>query len=258
MLNQIHAHLDALQLRAMRVQVGDALKHAQKKKPSYSAFLLDLLRGELEHKRNRHLIHALRRSGLEEFWVLETFPWHLQPKLNKRLIEELAELDFLDRRESAVLMGPPGVGKSGLAGALVLQAIYAGRRAYRIRASDLFEEFGASYADRSTKRLLKRLSRLDLLLIDEFGYVNPPQPNQVNDFFRLMDNRCNRKSTILTTNLDFPEWDQFLGKPSLTQALTSRLLQNCRLIDLQQGVNLRDPKHKLPAKPPLPLLLQQP
>ena len=257
MLDQIHQHLDTLGLSSIRTQVEEALKKAQKSKPSYSTFLLELLRGELEHQRNRQLANALRRSGLEEFWALDTYPWRLQPKLNRRLIEELSELDFLDRGESLVFVGPAGVGKSGLAGALVLKALYAGRKAHRIRASDLFDEFGASHADRSTKRLLKRFSRVDLLLIDEFGYVNPPHPSQINDFFRLMDNRCNRKSTILTTNLDFPEWGQFLGNPSLTQALTSRLLQNSHVIDINQGINLRDPKLKLPAKPSLPPLLQK-
>lgn len=258
MLDQIHQHLDALGLPSMRAKVEDALKQAQKTKPSYSTFLLDLLRGELEHKRNRVLTNALKRSGLKEFWTLETFPWALQPTLNKRLISELAELDFIDQGKSLVFMGPAGAGKSGLAGALVLKAIYSGRKAQCISAANLFDEFGRSHADRSTKRLLKHFSRLDLLLVDEFGYVNSPHPAQINDFFRLMDDRCNRKSTLLTTNLDFREWGQFLGNPALTKALTSRLLQNCQVIDLHQGIDLREPKHKLPSRSQRPAILQQP
>jgi DNA replication protein DnaC len=257
MLDQIHEHLDALGFPSMRAKVEDALKKAQKTKPSYSAFLLELLRGELEHKRNRVLMNALKRSGLKEYWLLESFPWNLQPTVNKRLILELAELDFLDQGQSLVLMGPAGVGKSALAGALVLKAIYAGRKAQCISAADLFDEFGRSHADRSTKRLLKRFSRLDLLLVDEFGYVNAPLPAQINDFFRMMDDRCNRKSTILTTNLDFAQWGAFLGNTALTKALTSRLLQNCQVIDLHQGIDLREPKHKLPSRSRRPAILQQ-
>jgi DNA replication protein DnaC len=256
MLDQIHTHLDALGLPATRAHVEDALKKAQKTKPSYSAFLLELLRKELEHKRNRILDNALHRSGLIDFWALETFPWHLQPTANKRLILELAELDFLDRGESLVFMGPAGVGKSALAGGLLLKALFAGRKAQCIRAADLFEEFGRSHADRSTARVLKRFSRLDLLLVDEFGYVNSPVPAQINDFFRLMDNRCNRKSTLITTNLDFPEWGAFLGNRALTKALTSRLLQNCQVINLHQGIDLREPKHKLPTRSQRPAVLQ--
>ena len=257
MLDQIHQHLDALGLPSLRIKVEEALKKAQKTKPSYSAFLLDLLRGELEYKRNRVLTNALKRSGLKEFWTLETFPWSLQPTLNKRLIQELAELDFIDRGQSLVLMGPAGAGKSALAGALVLKAIYAGRKAQCISAANLFDEFGRSHADRSTKRILSHFSRLDLLLVDEFGYVNSPHPAQINDFFRLMDDRCNRKSIILTTNLDFHEWGQFLGNSALTKALTSRLLQNCQVIDMHQGIDLREPKHKLPSRSQRPAILQQ-
>ena len=257
MLDQIHTHLDALGFPSIRAKVEVALKKAQKIKPSYSAFLLDLLRGELEHKRNRILTNALKRSGLREFWTLETFPWHLQPAMNKRLIRELAELDFIDQGQSLVFMGPAGVGKSALAGALVLKAIYAGRRAQSISAADLFDEFGRSHADRSTKRVLKRFGSLDLLLIDEFGYVNAPHPAQINDFYRLMDDRCNRKSTLVTTNLEFQEWGGFLGNHALTKALTSRLLQNCQVVNLHQGIDLREPKHKLPSRSQRPAILQQ-
>ena len=131
MLNQIHQYLDTLGLPSMRRRVEEALRKAQKRKPSYSAFLLDLLRFELQDKRDRLLSNRLRRSGLKEFWTLDTFPWSLQPTVNKRLVSELAELDFLDRGESVVFTGPPGVGKSGIAQALVLKTLYAGRSAMR-------------------------------------------------------------------------------------------------------------------------------
>jgi predicted ATPase len=134
----------------------------------------------------------------------------------RKAIEELAELDFLERAESVVLIGNPGVGKSGLASAIVLKALYAGRTARAITAQNLFEEFEQSQADRSTKRLIKRLSSVDLLLIDEFGYVQARTTSQVNQLFRLMDNRASRKSTIITSYLGFEEWGSFLGEKALT------------------------------------------
>jgi DNA replication protein DnaC len=258
MIDEIHKLLDALMLRHTRDTIEEALKVAHKSKPSYSGFLLKLLRDEHADKRNRLIANRIKHAGLKEYWTLETFPWHLQPCLAKsrKNIQELAELDFIDRGESVVFTGLAAAGKSGLASGLLMKALLAGRTALARSAQDLFEELGASAADRTSRLLLKRLSRLDVLLIDEFGYVNPLNQIQVNNFFRLMDLRCNRKSTVITSNLGFPEWGKFLANGPLTAALISRLIQNCHVFAFPpNAVNLRDPKLKLPARAPRPTAL---
>lgn len=256
MLHDIHTLLDALKWRHARAAVDDALKRAQKDKPSYSAFLLELLRQEHEGQRNSATVRRLKRSGLREFWTLETFPFHIQKGVDKRLLYELAELDFIARGESIVFVGPAAVGKSGLASALLLKALYAGHRGAAITAPDLFDALKASHGDRTMRSLLRRLSRLDLLLIEEFGYLSPPDPQQINDFFRLMDHRCNHRSTMITTNLGFDEWGKFLGNGPLVAALLSRLLQKCKTIVFSKdAVNLRNPKLALPTSPHKPAVL---
>jgi len=256
MIDDIHAILEVLKLRHARTAVAEALKAAQKEKPSYSAFLLELLRREHEGQRNRAIASRLKRSGLDEFWTLETFPFNIQKCVNKRTIYELAELDFINRGESAVFIGQAGVGKSGLASGILMKAIYAGRRCQAIKADKLFDDLRASHADRATRSRIQSLSRLDLLLIEELGYVEALEPRQVNDFFRLMDNRCNRKSTVITTNLGFEEWGKFLGNGPLVAALLSRLLQKCRTIVFpKEAVNLRAPKLGLPARAERPAIL---
>ena len=256
MTSDIHKLLEELKLRDARAAIDDLLKLAQKNKLSYSAFLLELLRREHEGQRNRATASRLRRSGLREFWTMETFPFHIQKCVNKRLIYELAELDFIARGESLVFIGQAAVGKSGLASAILLKALYAGRRCFAISARDLFAAMKDSHYDRTTRRFFQRLSRLDALLIEELGYLEVPAPQQVNDFFHLMDDRCNRKSTIITTNLGFQEWGKFLGNGPLTAALLSRLLQTCRVFPFPPAaVNLREPGLKLPAKAPRPAIL---
>lgn len=255
MPNDVHALLDALKLRHARAAVAEALKTAAKKKPSYSAFLLELLRREYEGQRDRTIARRLKRSGLDEFWTLETFPFHIQKCVDRRAINELGELDFIDQGQSLVFIGRPAVGKSGLASGIMMKALYAGKRCQAMKAAELFEDLRNSHADRSTRARIRRLSSLDVLLIEEFGYDDTPEPRQINDFFRLMDNRCNRRSTIITTNLGFEEWDKFLGDAPLAAALVSRLLQKCRTIVFPKtAVNLRNPRLGLPAraeKPPI-------
>ncbi|OIO09343.1 MAG: hypothetical protein AUJ52_06610 [Elusimicrobia bacterium CG1_02_63_36] len=256
MIDQLHNLLDTLKLRHTRETLVDALKAAQQKKPSYSRFLLELLSQEHQDKRNRSIANRINRSGLEEFWELETFPYHIQRAVKKQTINGLADLDFIDQGKSVVFIGQPGYGKTGLASGILLKALYAGKSGYCIKAQDLFDELDASQADRSTRHFIKRLSRVDLLLLDEFGYTNPLRQVQINNFFRLMHNRCGRRSMLITTNLGYTEWGKFLGDAPLVAALLSRLLQKCQTISITKGTNLRDPKHGLPTSAPAPQVLK--
>jgi DNA replication protein DnaC len=121
-----------------------------------------------------------------------------------------------------------------------MKALENGYRCQFTRAQDLFDEMYASLADRSTRRFLRRLARLDLLLIDELGYLNL-KPEQSNIFFKLMEERYARHSTIITTNLDYDEWHNFLGQRPMVEALLSRLRHHCHTVRIN-GPSLRSPQ----------------
>lgn len=245
MIDDIHACLDALKLRKTREILQAELKLAQARKSSYSAFLLSLLRQEHEDKRQRSIQSRIKQSGLQDRWSLDTYPWNIQTCVSKKQHYELAELDFIVRAENIVWMGGTGVGKTGLAEAILLKALYAGRTGRMVKAQDLFDEFDHSLTDRSTQALLKRLSRVDVLLVDELGYVEP-KPGQINNFFRLVENRYGKRPTCITTNLGYKEWPKFLGNGPMASALLRRLLHDCHTITFPKGVNLSKPKHALP------------
>jgi DNA replication protein DnaC len=132
------------------------------------------------------------------------------------------------------------VGKTGLASGLLLKALQNGCRGVFLRAQDLFDEMYAFLADRSSRKLIDRLARVDLLVVDEMGYLNL-RPEQTNIFFKLMEERYRRKATIITTNLDFEEWHNFLGNKALVEALLSRLRHQCHTVKID-GPSLREPR----------------
>jgi len=188
----------------------------------------------------RYLGYRIKRAKLPEHWALESFPWDRQPGVQRAVIEQLARLDFLDRAGNIVLVGPTGVGKTGLSIGILLKALEAGHRCLFIKAQDLFDEMYASLADRSSRKLLDRLCRIELLAIDEMGYLNL-RPEQSNIFFKLMEERYGRKSTLISTNLDYDDWYDFLGKKEMVGALLDRLRHRCTTVRID-GPSLRLPE----------------
>jgi len=207
---------------------------------AYSEFVTRLVRAQWHARQEGALEWRIRRANLPERWSLETFPFARQPGVNRKQIRAFAELEFIGKAENIVFMGQTGVGKTGLSRGLLLKALENGYRCQFIRAQDLFDEMYASLADRSTRRLLKRLARLDVLLIDEFGRLNL-KSEQSNIFFKLMEERYRRHATIITTNLDYEEWPNFPGNRPMVEALLSRLRHYCHTVRIS-GPSLRDPQ----------------
>ena len=226
-----------LKLRRLREILPEQLAIAEKEGPSYSDFLRRLLREEYQTQQMRFLGYRVARAKLPEHWALETFPWDRQPGVQRAVIEQLARLDFIDRASNVVFIGPTGVGKTGLSIGILLKALEAGHRGLFIKAQDLFDEMYASLADRSTRKLLNRISRMDLLVIDEMGYLNL-RPEQSNIFFKLMEQRYTKKATIITTNLKYNEWYSFLGQKEMVGALLDRLRHHCTTVEIE-GPSLR-------------------
>ena len=232
--------LKNLKLRRILDIYDEQLRAAEKEDVSYTEFVTRLMRAQWHARQENALEWRIRNAKLPERWSLDTFPFAQQPGVNRKQIRTFAELDFIDKKENIVFIGPTAVGKTGLASGILLKAIENGYRCQFVKAQDLFDDMYASLADRSSRQLLKRLARLDVLLIDELGYLNL-KPEQCNIFFKLMEERYRRKPTIVTTNLSYDEWAGFLGNRNMVEAMLSRIRHHCHTVRID-GPSLRDPQ----------------
>ena len=238
MSEELEQLLKNLRLRRVLEIYEEQVRAAEKEDVTYAEFLTRLVRAQWYAKQEGALEWRIRRANLPERFSLETFPFGRQPGVNRKQIRTFAELEFVAKAENIVFMGPTGVAKTGLSCGLLLKALESGYRCQFVRAQDLFDEMYASLADRSSRQLLKRLARLDVLVIDEFGYLNL-KPEQSNIFFKLMEERYHQHPTIITTNLDYESWPNFLGNRAMVEALLSRLRHYCHTVKID-GPSLRE------------------
>jgi DNA replication protein DnaC len=240
MTDELEQLLKNLRLKRILEIYEEQLQAAEKEEVSYSEFVLRLMRAQWHARQETALEWRIRQAALPERWSLDTFPWARQPGVNRRQIRSFGELEFIAKAENIVFIGETGVGKTGLACGILLKALENGYRCRFVRAQDMFDEMYASLADRSTRQLVKRLANVDILQIDELGYLNL-KPEQTNIFFKLMEERYRRRATIITTNLGYDKWANFLGNPPMVKALLSRLRQFCHTVRID-GPSLRDPQ----------------
>lgn len=249
MRDRLHTLLTQLRFNGMDRALEAELDRAEREATPAPELIARLLTAEAAYRREKSLAYRLQEARLPWRWTLESFPFERQPGINKAHILTLSGLDFLRRAENVLLIGNPGTGKTGIALGLLREACLNGYNGRFYNAQVLLDELYASLADRSTTKLITRLSRFQPLLIDELGYLTL-KPEQTNAFFRLMDQRYKRASTIITTNLDTPEWYELFQKKSLVDALLDRLQHHCITIRIH-GPSLRSstPPPPPPASP---------
>jgi DNA replication protein DnaC len=244
---QLHALLAELNLKGMARTLDAELDRAQAQGEPAADVLHRLLTEQAAFQRERRLVYRVAQARLPWPWTLDTFPFARQPGVDRAQVRALAGLDFVRRAQNIVLIGPTGTGKSGIAIGLLRQACLNGYTGRFYNAQELFDELYASLADRTTTKLLKAMSRMRPIVIDELGYLTL-KPEQVNAFFRLMEQRYGRVSTIITTNLAYDAWYDMFGNKPLVDALLDRLRHQCITIRID-GPSLREPA---PEASPLP------
>jgi DNA replication protein DnaC len=239
MHDKLRALIAQLRLHGMAEALDAELARAERDAVPAPELLHRLLAQEAASRRERSLAYRLGQARLPWRWSLDSFPFDRQPGVSRAQLQMLAGLDFLKRADNVLFIGRPGTGKTGLALGLLREACLNGYRGRFINAQVLLDDLYASLADRTTTRLLAQLSRMQPLLIDELSYLTI-KPEQTNAFFRLMDQRYARVSTIITTNLEPADWYGLFDNKPLVDALLDRLQHHCITIRID-GPSLRSP-----------------
>jgi DNA replication protein DnaC len=231
--------LKYLRLFGLIAHWDDYLTLAKRNNYSLPRLLQHILQEEYKIKQENALQRRLKRARIPEPFVMETFPFKRQPKLNKKKILSLYDaFDYIAKSQNIIWLGPTGCGKTGLASSFLIQAIHKGHTGRYIAFPELVSELYTSIADHSEDKVIRRYLAYDCLLIDEVGYVEV-EPAQVGLFFTLMHKRHKKAPTLITSNLGFSEWRSFLKNDHLTAALIDRLTENSYVINMKNCKSLR-------------------
>jgi DNA replication protein DnaC len=231
--------LKFLRLSGLYAHWDEYLALAQKQGFSHVRLLKHVLEQECKTRTENARRLRLQRAKIPERYVMETFPFEKQPKLDKKKVLSLYDaFEYIAKKQNIIWVGPPGCGKTGLATSFLIEAIHRGHTGCFIEFPDLISKLFKSVADHSEQKLLKQYVSYDCLLIDEVGYVEV-EPVQVGLFFTLMHMRHKKKPTLITSNLGFSEWRSFLKNDHLAAALIDRLTENSHVINMKNCGSIR-------------------
>jgi DNA replication protein DnaC len=236
---QLRKILKDLRLGHLLAHWDELLAEATGGRFSHERFLKRVLEAAYCAKSDNARLQRRKRAHIPELWEIETYPFHRQPKLNRKRIMALYDgFDYMTKKQNIIWMGGPGCGKTGLATSFLLSAIDRGYRGYFISFPELLAELYASLADHSEAKVLRKYRSYDCLLIDEVGYVEI-EPVQVGLFFTLMQKRHKTKTTLITSNLGYSDWGSFLKNAHLTAALIDRLTETTHAFNMKNCRSLR-------------------
>lgn len=231
-MSELFQHLEeqmrALKLKAMVGVYQRLAEQAAKNKLGYEEYLALLLDEELRSKTETILSGRIKMARFPFLKTLEEFDFSFQPGLPEKEVIRLSSLDFVESKENVLFLGPPGVGKTHLTIGFGIKACSAKYRVLFVTARELLEDLMLSAKAGNLTSKLLFYARLELLIVDELGYV-PVTKEQANLLFQLVSLRYERGSMILTGNYGFEDWGQIFPDSVVAAAIIDRLVHHAKV-----------------------------
>ncbi len=243
-------HLKKLRLPTMGREWEAVAASCAKEGRDYGDFLLGLTERELIEREQRAAERRIKGAKFPVLKTIDSFDFAAQPTINEPLMRQLLSGEYLEARENILLIGNSGTGKSHLATALGFAACTQGRKVRFWSATALVTHMLELREQRDLKRFLTQIEKLELLVLDELGYV-PFSKDGAELLFEVVSRAYERISLIVTTNLPFEQWTEVMGSERLTGALLDRVTHRVHIIEANgESYRLKDARkrHKKPRK----------
>ena len=243
-------YLGQLKLPTIRREYKSLALQCAQERADYPAYLLRLAERELLDRERRAAERRIKAAAFPVLKTMDTFDFTAQPSINQTLLRQLCGGEFIDRKENVLLLGSSGTGKTHLATALGLAACALGRRVRFYSAAALVTALLERREERTLGRTLKAMERMELIIIDELGYI-PFSKAGAELLFEVVSRAYERTSLIVTTNLPFEAWTEVLGGERLTGALLDRLTHRVHILEANgESYRLRDARKRLTRQRP--------
>lgn len=220
--NELKPLLKRPKLGHLLKALPERLALARREQLDYAAFLQIILADEVTRRDNRNMEMHLQKAGFEKVCRLEDFDWTAQVTVERRLVDAVFSLDFINRHEHVLFVGPVGVGKSFLAQALGYAAVRAGHSVRFSRADAFFRSLAQSRVDHTLEKAFRSFLSPDLLILDDFG-LQKLTAQQSTDLYELIIARHRQSSFVITSNRTVEEWLGLFDDPILGNSALDRL-----------------------------------
>jgi DNA replication protein DnaC len=259
---ELHHAMKALRLGHLLPTLTERIMLAEKHETPIEDFLLGIFTDEVQRRQSASAARRADAAGLDPEMVFERWDKTAKVQYDRRVLQELTSLRFIEARRNIVILGPVGVGKTFVASALAHVACGSGFNVRFQRADNLLRQLRQSRLDNSREALMVELSTVDLLVIDDFA-LEPMTRDESRDVYQLFVERTARAATIITSNRDTADWLAFFDDPLLGQSAVDRFKNNAYdlVIDgesyrarLKPDIAKDGPPPAAPVTKPQPLL----
>lgn len=225
------ANLDYLKMKEMGLHLDETIDFINKNNLSFTEGLIKLTSYEIDHKEASMIKAMVKVGAFPHQKELKDFDFTFQENINKEEILEFTSHRFIHQNENIVLIGSSGVGKTHLSTSIGISAAKKRVSTYFIKCHDLIAQLKKAKLENRLEDRLRHFTKYKLLIIDELGYL-PIEKEDSKLFFQLIDRRYEKRSTIMTTNINFSSWDNIFMDPVIANAILDRVLHHAHVIQI--------------------------